>query len=119
MFVFALRRKAGQITDGLSKTFAAGEIKGMDTLDGYSLWAYGSRHESSMRTTLNVLNEKPGGGTTRPESWGSHYNGAFGSDHPGGANFVFGDGHVEFVSDNINYAQYQNYATIASQTPQP
>jgi prepilin-type N-terminal cleavage/methylation domain-containing protein/prepilin-type processing-associated H-X9-DG protein len=119
MFVFSLRRKPAQITDGLSNTFAIGEVKGMDTLDGYSIWAYGSRHESSIRTTLNVLNEKPGHGTTRPESWGSKYNGAFGSDHPGGANFLFGDGHIDFVIDNISFDLYQDFATIASQIPLP
>lgn len=117
MFVYALRRRARQITDGLSKTFAAGEIKDPHTLHGYSLWAYGSRHESSLRTARNLLNETPGKGTTRHESWGSDYNGAFGSDHSGGANFVFGDGHVEFVSDNVSFPLYQEMATIASQKP--
>jgi prepilin-type N-terminal cleavage/methylation domain-containing protein/prepilin-type processing-associated H-X9-DG protein len=119
MFVFALRRKSGHITDGLSKTFAVGEVKDMDKLDGYNIWAYGSRHECSIRTTLNVLNERTGFGTTRPESWGAKYNGAFGSDHAGGANFVFGDGHCDFITDNISHRIYQDYATIASQIPQP
>jgi prepilin-type processing-associated H-X9-DG protein len=117
MFVYALKRKAREITDGLSKTFAAGEVKAPDTLHGYSLWAYGSRHESSLRTARNLLNETPGKGTTRHETWGADYNGAFGSDHAGGANFVYGDGHVDFVSDNVSFPLYQEMATIASQKP--
>jgi len=115
MFNYALRRQPREITDGLSNTFAAGEIKGGDTHDGYSLWAYGSRHESTLRTTLNALNTPPGEGIYRSDSWGD-LNGAFGSEHGGGgANFLFGDGHTEFISEDIDYTVYQEYATIASQ----
>jgi prepilin-type N-terminal cleavage/methylation domain-containing protein/prepilin-type processing-associated H-X9-DG protein len=117
MFNYANRKKPKHIIDGLSKTFAAGEIKGGDTNDGYSLWAYGSRHESSMRTTTNALNTPPGSPIVRNESWGD-LNGAFGSDHGGsGANFLYGDGHVEFISDDIDYDLYQELATTASQPP--
>jgi prepilin-type processing-associated H-X9-DG protein len=34
-------------------------------------------------------------------SWG------FKSNHSGGTNFVFGDGHVQFVSEGIDYRTYQ------------
>ncbi len=37
----------------------------------------------------------------------------FGSDHPGGANFVFADGHVAFLPDGIDMDAYQSLATIA------
>ena len=37
----------------------------------------------------------------------------FGSFHPGGAHFVFADGHVEFLSDTINMTTYQALSTIA------
>jgi prepilin-type processing-associated H-X9-DG protein len=40
-------------------------------------------------------------------------NGAFASNHPGGANFVYGDAHVEFISENIDLDTYQNLSTIA------
>jgi prepilin-type N-terminal cleavage/methylation domain-containing protein/prepilin-type processing-associated H-X9-DG protein len=119
MFVYGLPRKPSKITDGLSNTFAAGEVRAPDTLDSYSVWAYGSRYESSLRVTTNLLNTSPGRGQVRVEPWGSRNNGAFGSEHPGGANFVFGDGHVTFVSDDIDYGMYQDLATIASQAPQP
>lgn len=118
MFVHRVRRKPKHITDGLSKTFAVGEIRGADTIHGYSLWAYASRWESSLRTTNNVLNEQLGKGThTRTEGWGAIYNAAFSSDHPSGAHFLYGDGHVEFTSEDINYNLYQELATIASQVP--
>ena len=119
MFVYGVPRRPAEITDGLSNTFAAGEVKAPDTLDSYSVWAYGSRYESSLRTTSTVLNTAPGKPPVRVEPWGSKNNGAFGSEHPVGANFVFGDGHVTFVSDDVDYAAYQDFATIASQIPQP
>lgn len=37
----------------------------------------------------------------------------FGSDHPGGAQFVFADGHVVFLSDSIDLDAYQWLSTIA------
>jgi prepilin-type N-terminal cleavage/methylation domain-containing protein/prepilin-type processing-associated H-X9-DG protein len=119
MFVYSRPRKPSKITDGLTNTFAAGEVKAPDTLDSYSVWAYGSRYESSLRVTTNLLNTEPGKGLVRVEPWGSRNNGAFGSEHPDGGNFLFGDGHVVFVSDDIDYDTYQDFATIASQDPQP
>ena len=38
-------------------------------------------------------------------NWG--YSTGFKSRHPGGANFVFADGSVHFLSQNINMDQYQ------------
>ncbi len=42
-----------------------------------------------------------------------NFNGAFASNHPGGAQFLFGDGHVEFINDSIDPDTYQNLSTIA------
>ena len=36
--------------------------------------------------------------------------GGFDSPHPGGANFAFGDGHVEFLSETISLETYQQLA---------
>jgi len=119
LFVYKFRRKAKHVTDGLSKTFAAGELVGGDQTNGHSAWAYGSRHESSLRTTTSPLNTPPGtGANVRNESWGI-LNGAFGSEHAGGGNFVFADGSVDFVNEEINYDVYQDFATIASQPHVP
>ncbi|WP_406698964.1 DUF1559 domain-containing protein [Singulisphaera sp. Ch08] len=38
---------------------------------------------------------------------------AFGSQHPGGANFAFGDGSVRFLRDSINHAVFQSLSTRA------
>ena len=54
--------------------------------------------------------------------------GCFASRHPGGAHFVFGDGRVEFVNEDIAIGIYQAAATRAggddggqtgTTTPQP
>jgi prepilin-type processing-associated H-X9-DG protein len=37
----------------------------------------------------------------------------FGSQHPGGANFVFGDGHVGFLSQTVSLPVLQSLASIA------
>ena len=40
-------------------------------------------------------------------------NGAFGSQHHGGGVFAYGDGHVEFVGDEIELDAYRALSTIA------
>ena len=40
-------------------------------------------------------------------------NGAFASRHPGGGQFVFGDGRVAFLSDTISQATYRALSTRA------
>jgi len=35
----------------------------------------------------------------------------FSSPHTGGAHFIFGDGHVRFISENIDEATYQALCT--------
>ncbi len=37
----------------------------------------------------------------------------YGSRHPGGANFLFGDGSVQFLSESMDFTTYQRLATIA------
>ena len=114
MFLYKFRRKPKQITDGLTKTFAVGEVIGGDTQSSWNPWAYASRHEASLRTTLNPLNTPVGQPTAYTDSYGA-FNGAFASEHPGGGNFLRADGSVEFVSEEIDHDTYQEFATIASQ----
>jgi prepilin-type N-terminal cleavage/methylation domain-containing protein/prepilin-type processing-associated H-X9-DG protein len=42
---------------------------------------------------------------------GSHYTSNFRSDHPGGGNFLLGDGSVQFFSDAIDMLTYQQLST--------
>ena len=43
--------------------------------------------------------------------------GAFGSRHPGGGNFAFGDGHVKYIPNLIDFPIYQALSTIARGEP--
>jgi prepilin-type processing-associated H-X9-DG protein len=116
LFVYKLTRKMKQITDGTSKTAAFGEVRGEDTPAGFNVWSQAFRDGSAMRHTLNALNTPPGtpaSGATVDCTYGPCWNGAFGSDHSGGANFCMADGHVTFITDDIDPDSYRAMATFA------
>jgi prepilin-type N-terminal cleavage/methylation domain-containing protein/prepilin-type processing-associated H-X9-DG protein len=110
MFIYIIPILRKQITDGTARTFAAGEVQASDTNAGENVWSTAGRLVSSLRNTFNPLNKAPGTGAVFDAD---KHNGAFGSDHAGGANFVFADGHATFVSDNIDLPTYQALSTIA------
>ncbi len=102
--------RAADILDGLSNTMFIGEVVDAHTNLSTNIWTQASRHESCLRTTENPINTPPGTGiTTSP--YGIALNGAFGSHHVGGSHFVFGDGHVSFLSENIALITYRGLST--------
>ncbi|QDU56636.1 DUF1559 family PulG-like putative transporter [Aeoliella mucimassa] len=110
------QRALKQITDGLSNTFFVGEASGGDQLSGRNRWIIASRYIDSMRTTCYPLNTPAELDLAATSSWfstGYITNGAFRSFHPGGGNFGFGDGHVEFIAEEIGLDVYQALSTIA------
>lgn len=110
VFNYRIAHRRQEITDGTSNTMLVGEVIDAHTDKSYNVWAYAGRLECSLRSTENPVNTKPGTGiTTSP--YGIPLNGAFGSRHPGGALFVFGDGHVQFISANIALATYRALST--------
>jgi prepilin-type N-terminal cleavage/methylation domain-containing protein/prepilin-type processing-associated H-X9-DG protein len=112
-FVYLLTRKRQQIIDGLTNTAFVGEIRAGHTDASSNIWTLGLRHADSLRTTDSLLNTPPGADIPPFFASGAvKLNGAFGSDHPGGAQFVFGDGHVVFISDTISKKLYDSMATI-------
>ncbi len=50
--------------------------------------------------------------TTSPTSGADGVTSNFRSDHPGGANFLFGDGSVHFLNEDIEMLTYQKLSTI-------
>jgi prepilin-type N-terminal cleavage/methylation domain-containing protein/prepilin-type processing-associated H-X9-DG protein len=107
-----------EITDGTSNTFLIGEASPEDgnspawSSDGD--WATtGVQLNWQWRSDGACLegsgNTNPGLGTCWPNMRG------FRSKHPGGANFAFCDGSVEFISDDVDHLTYRALSTKAGE----
>lgn len=93
------------VTDGLSQTLFVGERKTDATAGWYSTWV-GAVPEGA-ETFARVL-----GATDHvPNDPASHFD-DFSSHHTGGAQFLFGDGRVRFISENIDKTVYQSLSSI-------
>ncbi|HJQ82078.1 MAG TPA: DUF1559 domain-containing protein [Lacipirellulaceae bacterium] len=101
------------VTDGTSKTFSVGETIDGHLRDSSNIWTYAERYLNSHRVTEVALNTPTGVEAQPCGENPANNNGAFASNHPGGAQFLFADAHVEFISDNIDFDSYQNLSTIA------
>jgi len=100
-------------TDGLSTTIMAGETlpssHDHQTNVGWSHFNGGGTGAGTIIPINYRSDEDYQGNCSPPEhnrrnwdvSWG------FKSQHSGGCNFVFGDGHVSFISEKIDHQQYQ------------
>jgi prepilin-type processing-associated H-X9-DG protein len=101
------------ITDGVSKTYFMGE-----TIDGHlketrNRWTAAGRYVDGLRSTENPMNTPVDFGGFEHSAEGYATTGCFASRHPGGAQFAYGDGHIEFVSEDIAYGLYQAASTRA------
>jgi prepilin-type N-terminal cleavage/methylation domain-containing protein len=104
-----IRTKASQITDGLSKTIFVGEVKVGCSDQPQAGWAT-TKDGNGYFTTLVPINydtcdlnaPEP---CHRPTNWNTAAG--FKSAHPGGAEFVFGDGSVHFLHESIDMQSYQ------------
>lgn len=88
--------RSAEISDGLAKTLFVGEVlgRGAGTFEGH----YWAAH--NMLDTADGIN---GSNTVVGGTWpsqGYRYTG-FASRHPGGCHFMFGDGHVKLLTENV------------------
>ena len=114
VFYYQSHHSNRDVSDGLSQTIFIGEVVDTATKSSANLWTRGARDKDCHRTTYNPIN------TVDYETWGYPYTSgsyyiasAFASRHAGGANFGFGDGHVEFLSETIDMIVYQSMSTRA------
>ena len=112
-FMYLRSIRLSEVTDGQSNTMWVGEVIDAHTQESSNRWVVAGRHLDSLRSTENAINTKPGTGPFILNLYGYICNGAFGSKHMRGANFGFGDGHVQFISDNINLTLYRALSTRA------
>lgn len=104
------------IEDGASNTISVGEVVDSHDPSSSNIWTLGQRYLDSFRVTDVPLNTSPKV-IGAPANGAVPINGAFASRHPKGANFVYCDGHVEFMKDSIDLDLYRNLSTIAG-TPE-
>jgi prepilin-type N-terminal cleavage/methylation domain-containing protein/prepilin-type processing-associated H-X9-DG protein len=111
MFVYKIQRTVKQIIDGTSKTFTVGEVLGADGNDTENVWSTAGRVTNSMRTTYYALNLPPELSPFVSPNYGTRLTGGFGSYHPSGGNFLYVDGHVSFISDDVDLYSYRATST--------
>ena len=106
-FQYKRPKSLSEIRDGLSNSFFVGEVTRPDVWESSNIWSYAIANADCLRTTDNPLNTRPGAGDVVDRR-----NGAFASSHPGGSQFLYGDGHVELISNGIEPSLYQALSTI-------
>ncbi len=106
------------VTDGLSNTLMIGEFLPNQHSHAFSQgtstggWAFMNAGMAHCTTIIPVNTYTPVASPTctgAPERglWNWSVSWGFKSNHSGGANFVFGDGSVHFISQSIDHRTYQ------------
>ena len=115
IFFYLKEIKIAEILDGTSNTYFGGEVVESHGLDSTNIWSRAERHLDCIRAADNPVNTAPGEGEIHRLRAGPteeyRANAGFASRHPGGANFVFADGRVDFVSEDIDLITYQAQST--------
>ncbi|QDU60356.1 hypothetical protein Pan216_11950 [Planctomycetes bacterium Pan216] len=117
---FAWSARFRDCPDGLSKTFLVGESIGV----GCIAQNFGVQSFGSTAHPINFRNDDLLGSSNWPTQGSPKWDHAFGfrSRHLGGAHFLFADGSIDFISENIDGVLYRAMASrdggeIVSKSP--
>jgi prepilin-type N-terminal cleavage/methylation domain-containing protein len=104
-----------QITDGLSNTIFFGEVRPECSTHVRAGWGT-SNDSQGFATTIIPINydscqATASNGCNNPGNWNTALG--FKSSHPGGCQFLLGDGSVQFFSETIDMTLYQHLGGIA------
>jgi prepilin-type processing-associated H-X9-DG protein/prepilin-type N-terminal cleavage/methylation domain-containing protein len=95
--------------DGLSNTFMVGED--IPSMNRWAAWPYSNAATGTCAIPLNSAMQPGQPGYNNSADWPDIYS--FRSRHTNGANFCMADGHVQFVSQNIDLTLYRSLSTYA------
>lgn len=117
---FEYPTKLKEITDGLSKTIFFGEVRPDCSVHAYHGWLHGNNGSGLVSTVIPINYDtcytpaaiyNSGSEDTHVQGCNMSCNWAtelgFKSNHPGGANFAFGDGSIHFLTEDIDHLSYQ------------
>jgi prepilin-type N-terminal cleavage/methylation domain-containing protein/prepilin-type processing-associated H-X9-DG protein len=98
--------RLAQIRDGLSVTIFFGEVRALCSEHARNGWATTNDGNGYCTTLIPInydsCNDNAPNPCNRPCNWTTEAG--FKSAHPGGAQFVFGDGSVHFLNEGIDHA---------------
>lgn len=94
--------RMADVLDGTSNTYLLGEIS-WEGMTKYRMWPRGKFSDSRGTLYLVAKNIEFPLNSKNETKWNMI---AFGSNHPGGAQFALADGSVRFVSETIDFAIY-------------
>ncbi len=97
--------KLKSFTDGLSNTIIVGEV--LPEFDSGKFWAMSNGTWASTSPPINYTPDPNNPWFGWPDQTG------FRSRHPGGAHFLWGDGHITFLSEVIDEIVYRGLSTRA------
>jgi len=105
-------RKFREVTDGLSKSYMAGETLPAHWVNNCAFCS--NFPLSTTNIPINTMETDYGAnGTVTNDSRRFWLSSGFKSLHPGGANMLMGDGSVQFVSEEIDYYVWNETGTVA------
>jgi prepilin-type N-terminal cleavage/methylation domain-containing protein/prepilin-type processing-associated H-X9-DG protein len=107
--------RMAEVTDGTSNTVIIGEAhKPKDRPDRAPFWALGGNTYTIREIYVNAWTLRYLEYNTCEAAWPqNHCQRGYGTWHPGGLNFAFGDGSVRFISRNVDMELLGSLASMA------